>query len=343
METSPGSQCLMMRYRCWLSKTNSPPSLIPAVFTIPFEMSARDIARNAYLTCQDSWTNAKYFLRDRVRNAESRRMFLSDVPKLDEFQQRIVKDLVNRGIAFSHFDELFADSGRWDLLSGEMNGFLSSEEVKRAAAEYSEGSRVGEWNKDYLIRKYPDRAVLAADSPWLSLVLSSRILSVVNSYLELWSKLYYFDLWYTFPVTGTASASQNWHRDPEDRKLVKIFLYFSDVTAEAGPLQYVPGSRRSGGPYSHLWRKRHEAYPPAGEFEARIPSSQWVTGIGSPGTLMFVDTTGFHRGGYATKETRLSATWTFVTPASYTDRRIEICPTSKPLELSDPARFALAD
>ena len=306
-------------------------------------MSTRDFARNAYLSCHDSWINAKYFWRDRVRNAESRRIFLSGVPELNQSQQRIVKDLVDRGIAFSHFDELFADSARWDLLAGEMNGFLNSEEVKRNAAEYWEGSRVGEWNKDYLIRKYPDRAVLAADSPWLSLALNSRILNVVNSYLELWSKLYYFDLWYTLPATGTASASQNWHRDPEDRKLVKIFLYFSDVTEAAGPLQYVPGSRRSGGPYSRLWRKRHEAYPPAGDFEARIPRSKWVTSIGCPGTLVFVDTTGFHRGGYATRETRLSATWTFVTPASYTDRRIEIRPASEIVQLSEPAKFALAD
>lgn len=268
---------------------------------------------------------------------------MSGVPELDQTQQRIVKDLVDRGIAFSHFDELFDDPLGWNVLSGEINTFINSEQVILAAAQYREGSRAGEWNKGYLIRKYPDRAVLAADSPWLRLALSSRILNVVNSYLELWSKLYYFDLWYTLPAIGTASASQNWHRDPEDRKLVKIFLYFSDVTEDAGPLQYVPGSRRSGGPYSHLWRKRHEAYPPAREFEARIPPSEWVSGVGSPGTLVFVDTTGFHRGGYATRQTRLSATWTFVTPASYTDRRIEIRQMSEPLQLSEPAMFAVAD
>jgi hypothetical protein len=306
-------------------------------------MSTKDLARNAYLSCHESWTNAKYFWRDRLRNAESRRVFLSTVPELNQTQQRIVRELVDHGIAFGHFDELLADSRLWNVLSAEMDSFLHSDTVQQDVAEYREGSRAGEWNKGYLIRKYPDKAVVAEDSPWVRLALNSRLLNVVNSYLELQSKLYYFDLWYTLPATGIATASQNWHRDPEDRKLVKIFLYFSDVTEDAGPLQYVPGSRRSGGPYSHLWRKRHEAYPPAREFEARIPKSEWVSGIGAPGTLVFVDTTGFHRGGYATKQTRLSATWTFVTPAAYNDRRIEIRPTGKSVQLSDAARFALAD
>ena len=304
-------------------------------------MNAKDVARNAYLSWQDSWTNAKYFYRDRLLNKESRLTFQSAVPNLNGVQERIVQDLVSRGIAFSSFDKLFDDQRRWDLLRREMNDFVNSEQVKRDVDEYTKGSRVGQWNKGYLIRKYPERATLSVDSPWLRLALDSRILNVVNTYLELWSKLYYFDLWYTLPVTGTAIASQNWHRDPEDRKLVKIFLYFSHVTEEAGPLQYVPGSRRSGGPYSHLWRKRHQAYPPVEEFESRIPRSEWVSSVGSAGSLVFVDTTGFHRGGYATEQTRLSATWTFVTPASYTDRRVELESGNNKLDLSGAAKFAI--
>jgi Phytanoyl-CoA dioxygenase (PhyH) len=195
-----------------------------------------------------------------------------------------------------------------------------------------------------LIRKYPEIAALTSDSPWLDLGLDDRILDVVNSYLGLWSKLYYFDLWYTLPVKANqrAAASQMWHRDPEDRKLVKVFLYFSEVDGDSGPLQYVPGSRRSGGPYSHLWRKYYQAYPPEGEFELEIPRSEWITGLASPGTFILVDTTGFHRGGFATKHPRLTATWTFVTPASYLVRRLRVQQPTDQQHLSAPAAFAIS-
>jgi hypothetical protein len=306
-------------------------------------LSPRHIARNAYLWWHDSWTNAKYSYRDRIINSPSKRIFASQDPVLNDRQQKVVQELFTRGIAFIHFDELFGDREKWNDLREEFNGFVNSNEVRDSLLDYEDGTRVGEWNKDYLIRKYPDTATLPLDSPWLELGLDERILNVVNSYLGLWSKLYFFDLWYILPLKGErqAAASQMWHRDPEDRRLVKIFLYFSEVNEGSGPLQYVPGSRRWGGPYSHLWRKRYQAYPPENEFEAEIPRSQWVTGLASPGTFVLVDTTGFHRGGYATLQPRLSATWTYVTPASYLARRLDVQPRPHQSHLSGPAAFAI--
>jgi hypothetical protein len=306
-------------------------------------LSPRQVARNAYLWWHDSWANAKYSYRDRIRNSPSRRTFASENPILSEVQKKVIQQLFTRGIAVTHFDELFGDRVKWNQLGEEFKRFVDSKQVQDSLRDYENGSRLGEWNKDFLIMKYPDITTLPLDSPWLELALDERILQVVNSYLGLWSKLYYFDLWYTLPVKGDrqATASQTWHRDPEDRRLVKIFLYFSEVDKESGPLQYIPGSRRSGGPYSHLWPKRHQAYPPENEIEAEIPRSEWFTGLASPGTFILVDTTGFHRGGYATKHPRLTATWTFVTPASYLARRVEIERAPGQNHLSGPAAFAI--
>jgi len=165
----------------------------------------------------------------------------------------------------------------------------------------------------------------------------------VNTYLGLWSRIHYMDTWYTMPVDPNRplKASQNWHRDPEDVKQIKAFLYLVDVDESTGPFQYIPGSRRTGGPYHHLWRRRSQAYPPAKELEARIPPSKWLTCTGPAGLFILCDTTGIHRGGFATRNARLFSTWTWVTPAAFLKRRFSLAPGMAPDPLSDAARRGL--
>jgi hypothetical protein len=94
-------------------------------------------------------------------------------------------------------------------------------------------------------------------------------------------------------------ASQEWHRDPEDQHVVKVFLYFSDVDVDAGPFEYIPQSAE-GFKYGHLWPwGKGERYPPTEELEAVVPDADRILATGSAGPLVICDTSGFHRGGYA--------------------------------------------
>jgi hypothetical protein len=308
------------------------------------ELKPRAIARNLYLWCNDSLANARYLYRNRLKNEPSRRLFASNRPELDSLQQRVVDDLSRDGIATVHFQELFNDAERWKLLEREYDEFARSERVQEASRNYRGDAVDSSANKEYLIRKNQADPEINVDDPWLRLALDERLLNVVNSYMGLWSKLHYLDLWYTIPLDldRSKTASQHWHRDPEDETLVKAFLYFSDVNEDAGPLHYIPGSRRLRGPYGELWHKRSQAYPPEKELEERIPHDKWWVGYGPAGTLALVDTTGFHRGGYATRKARLSATWTYVTPASYLARRFRPEGAERQAGLSQEARFALS-
>ena len=69
---------------------------------------------------------------------------------------------------------------------------------------------------------------------------TKRLLDIANTYLGMWAKLEYVDVWYTPPSTGRAPSSQRWHRDFNDRHLLKAFLYLVDVDEETGPFEYVP-------------------------------------------------------------------------------------------------------
>ena len=126
--------------------------------------------------------------------------------------------------------------------------------------------------------------------------------------------------------------------------MVKVYLYLNKVDETAGPLQYCTGSFTDGA-YGNLWKWRAAGghhYPPDGELEKLIPESAWVNGVGTPGTVIFCNTNGLHRGGIATSGSRVVATWTYVTPASLWPRRYEIAANGAQKKLSPAASFAIS-
>jgi hypothetical protein len=198
-------------------------------------------------------------------------------------------------------------------------------------------------SKEYLVMLHRDQGIprVALDHPILQLGLDRCLLDIVNSYFGLWARLNYVDLWYTIPLGADqpVKASQRWHRDPEDDKILKVFLYFSDVNEEAGPLEYIVGSRRSGGPYSRLWR--YGSYPPQQELDARTQDAERVVCTGAPGTFVFCDTSGFHRGGHARSRARVFSVLSYLSPASLSPRLFTLDGSERVDQYSGAAQFAL--
>jgi hypothetical protein len=125
---------------------------------------------------------------------------------------------------------------------------------------------------------------------------------------------------------------------------VKVFVYFSRVEPGAGPFEYLRGSV-PGGRYGDLWPwSIRWRYPPEEEVATRIPESAVLTATGETGTVIFCDTSGFHRGGFARTDPRILSVSTYVSPASYIARRNRRFSVDLPAdgELSDAAAFALS-
>jgi hypothetical protein len=284
---------------------------------------------------RQAWLRTRFELRWRYgQNAASERRFRRQRPILGTVQKRVVHDLCALGIAFAKFDELGVDQVEWQRLRRTADDFSRGTQVSDAIRDYAAAASDPRVRFDaYLVKLYPEGPSFALDNPLLRIGLEPAVLDAVNSYLGLWAKLIYTDVWHSIPVdVGRRIGSQHWHRDPEDRKMIKIYLYFSDVHAGAGPLEYVPRSASTGsGPYRALWpwRPRGDRYPPDEALEQRIPAAERLSCVGAPGTIIFCDTNGFHRGGIATTGFRLVATWTFVTPAA--------------MAMLSPRRFSLPD
>jgi hypothetical protein len=289
---------------------------------------------------------ATYEMHDRLlANRASRRRYAQAAPALDDVQERALDRLREEGYASLPFFELIPDPAVWNELEADAQRF--AEETKAGLESERDGGvselrrRAG---KEFLVRKYSWGVELGLDDPWLRLGTNSRLLDLANAYLEMWSKLEYVDVWYT-PAAGDdeRKSSQRWHRDFNDRHLLKAFVYLVDVDEDTGPFEYVPGSA-PGGELDQLWpwRPLGENYPPDDEFAERI-NGRSVTFTAPKGTIIFCNTSGFHRGGFARLKPRVLATLTWDSPASLKalSERNYVFASKNGAALSEAQRYAL--
>lgn len=190
----------------------------------------------------------------------------------------------------------------------------------------SERSRVTRTAKPYVFnhKHYLGRAIRYSDPP-VRLSASRIFLEIANAYFGEAAKLRIPVLWRVCPVPPGVPlprrcGSQRWHRDQIDR-ILKLFIYYTDVDEGNGALEYIPNS----GPVESKWSGpipfSEARYPGDDVIERLVPPDEIVKCCGRKGTLVFVDTAGLHRGGYATTGPRVTSQATFL-------RQAPNCPAS---------------
>ena len=286
---------------------------------------------------------ATYELHDRVlSNRKSRSRFEAEPPELDDVQRRIVSEVEAEGFSTVPFDDLFPGEELWQEIEAQRNSFVRATETDLAAGGDQVRVREG---KEFVVRLHSYGVEIGPDDPWFRAASSRRMLDIANTYVRMWSKLEYLDVWYSVPQPASAErvSSQRWHRDYNDKHLLKAFLYLVDVDDSMGPFQYIPGSQ-PGGRYADAWgwKPLGQNYPTEEELESRIPASAVRAFTAPKATLIFCNTAGFHRGGFSTTAPRVLATVTYSSPASLaslTERSFGY--TGSLDELDAPTRFAL--
>ncbi len=274
--------------------------------------------------CGKKFKDLRFVLnRDVFKNPAARRLHREHPVTLSEAQARVVQELTSRGIAMIHVDELLGHSGLYEAVAEAADAFEHGGAVVEGIRRYEEHYGDSSW-KEYIVRRFGNGERVGGDDPLVRFALCGELLDTVNAYMGMWTRLLGVNLWYTIPLAAQRErlASQNWHRDPEDQSLVKVFLQFREVDKGAGPFEYVPGSR-AGGKYSHLWPMATgsgtRGYIPDELIDEHVEEGDIVTGTCRAGTLIFCDTSGFHRGGFARENPRLTGLFMYKTPASLYD------------------------
>jgi hypothetical protein len=126
-----------------------------------------------------------------------------------------------------------------------------------------------------------------------SLVADESLLGLAERYLGCRPLNDMVAMWWTVAHGGQASSevAQLYHFDMDHLKFLKIFFYLTDVTTETGPHCYVVGSHRERP--ARLWvdgRLGDDAISEAYGHERMRELT------GPRGTIIAVDTSGFHKG-----------------------------------------------
>lgn len=292
-----------------------------------------------------------------VLNRKAKKMWRahqSDSP--NAHVQELISSLRRDGVAVTDVATLFSGE-MFDAARQFAVGSLKHPEIQEEIKQHermilerveSGGQRKGakKYLKDFIVEPYgstTDEIIPDIRNPFIRMNLDERVIRIAASYMGITPKLRGFSLRLTLPVPAGATEyfSQRWHRDPEDRKMVKMFIYMTDVLDdESGPFIYIKESQ-PGGVRGNLFPQHPPAatYPEPGTVERLVPRELMKVCLGRAGTIVFADTSGLHKGGYTTSAPRLMYTGTFYSLASLARHHLAV--RDDVSALSPLARYAL--
>lgn len=261
-------------------------------------------------------------------------------PSLDMKQRGALATLRRDGVYTSSVADFVGNGISFDRLRADADRLLADPAVRRQI----ETRHSHEGVKWYVVRAFGYKPQRPVPRSFVDLLLHDRVLSVVNTYLGVTSRLKYLDVWHNFAVSETEPPidSELWHRDNEDRKLVKLFIHLSDVDDGSGPLSYFRGSQPDG-PFGALFPNDPPtgSYPPERELASKLTDASVKICTGKAGTMVFFDACGLHRGGRAAKRARTLLVATYASDAALDLLKYRLDEPEQLATMSLQARYAL--
>jgi hypothetical protein len=233
---------------------------------------------------------------------------------------RVAEELRERGIVAGPSDQYLDQEGRKALVeaSALVLGISHCDDVQARINGFSDD------RKDYCIRLIRSEQEHAPNSPLLRLALDRKLLEIVSLYLGMWPRLNLISAWLNYPTADALKESQLWHRDPEDIKIVKAFIYLVDVDDDCGAFCYIPKTHPFGSRAAIVPKHVDPNRVTDSEMRAAIPAGSWMTYTGPAKTMILADTVGYHRGGKPIIGKRILITFTYTSGTPIIKRAINI-------------------
>jgi hypothetical protein len=215
-----------------------------------------------------------------------------ELPQLDTFEQRVIQTLRREGAFVTSLEELELSSTS-ELLTAAKSHLQRMDLY--VASQRSDRQLIGTEADP----AYPQIFTVTDLPEFSAWGKEERLLKIVESYIGLPVTFQGVHLRKDFanekPVT-----TEFWHQDMEDRRIIKIFVYLSDVSEVNGPFEYIPKTKASF--WSSLWIRRTIAKTKSlGIDDATLarflPKSALRACPGPAGTAVLADTSAiFHHG-----------------------------------------------
>jgi hypothetical protein len=150
-----------------------------------------------------------------------------------------------------------------------------------------------------------------------AMIADPVFVNVSQAYFKATPALKDFNVWWSAPRggKGDAHSAQAFHFDYDPAPIwLKFFVYITDVTAETGPHVYARGSHRNQQPRMREMLSRGYVRISDEEITQTFGPENVMEITGKKGTVVAVDTLGFHKGKAPRNGHRLLAQFEFATP-----------------------------
>ncbi|AFY46344.1 hypothetical protein Nos7524_0429 [Nostoc sp. PCC 7524] len=211
-----------------------------------------------------------------------------NLPPLDAGDRLIVNTLKRDGIYMTNLAEL---------------GLTSTSQLLSAA--YRLLPTMGRSDYQITQENHPEIYTVTDIAEFYNWGSETRLISIIENYIGLPVAFHGVHLRKDFP-NENQFATLLWHRDIEDRRVLKVIVYLNDVDTEHGPFEYVPEAFTSMYGLNY-YRIKHKIKNTGGindeTLNEIVPKSAWKSCTGAAGTVILVDTRRLlHHGTLRTQE-----------------------------------------
>lgn len=217
----------------------------------------------------------------------------SKLPLLPLSDQKIAEDLRRDGICVTSLESLALP------LTSKLNNAANQLFPMLGEIEHRNGFFVTANNAQKL--HYPEFFLWG---------IQDRILNIVENYIGLPVSYLGAGILCSLP-NGKSVRSRKWHRDMEDRRHVKVMIYFNEIDSESGPFEFIPKSVAPLSLYLN-YSFSPELFISDEKMESFVPKSKWKSCTGPAGTVVFFEPNNFHRGRMPIASTRRSVIYKYV-------------------------------
>lgn len=274
-------------------------------------LSPSRLARAGALRIWPAAPLTKAYFRQRFKERRWRRTNLDGLsvsaghpPIVVDPRGKLATTLRQKGIVKTDLEALWGPNGPDLEALKSLAGVTFATAPKQAEIAERQSRSFAEWN---VVTGFGSRGPVILPPLVARLALDERLLMLAASYLGVAPRLIYTDFWYNIPA-GTqdpVTRTERWHRDHDDIRILKVFVYLSDVGARDGALTYLPETHLYG-----AYAKEFPPTPPQAVFLSRETVAEALPlkpfqATGTAGDVVLVDTTGLHFGGRSEGAPRL--------------------------------------
>jgi hypothetical protein len=229
-------------------------------------------------------------LESDLRHRASLSQHARNLPGIDSKGHSILSALKHEGVYITSLSDL---------------GLASSPQLLYAADHQL--ATMGNPLNSNLEKKLPQIYTVTDLSGFSAWGREKKLLGIIENYIGLPVAFHGVHLRKDFP-SENQFGTLLWHKDSEDRRMIKIIVYLSDVEKKHGPFEYVPLHLTSARSlafyrvYHELWKSGYLGINDD-QLQEVIPRSAWKSCPGPAGTVILVDTKNvLHHGTLRTEE-----------------------------------------